>query len=628
MCGIIGFVTKEKKELAPKIIASLVDLEYRGYDSAGLAILDEKGSIKDFKCLGAPSMHLSLETMYDSWKNKVPILSRTGIGHNRWATHGRPSLANAHPHSDCAKEITIVHNGTIVNYESIKNELTKKGHVFLSETDTEVIPHLLEEYVKTGSDFETAFKQTATRLEGSFGIVALYARTPGRLYIAKNGSPISIGVGKDELIVASSTNALVRYTDRYITLEDGEYAILDGDTLAVEVKRWETNRRQIKVEQLIEGVVASDLSKGDYETFMLKEIYEQPSSTKTTLLGRFDVSLGNVVLGGLTDEKDFLQQITHLYIVGCGSAYNAACVGKSIIESLTDIVISAEIASEFRYDKHQFPKDKTAVFVISQSGETADTLESVKDLKKKGYKTFGIVNVVGSAISLETDAGIFTRAGSEIGVASTKAFTAQLSVLYLLGIYFARMRTLSPQTASAYLETLSMIHSSMEKTLSETEETVQRLVDEYKNTTSIQFLGKGIHVAIAKEAALKFKELTYIEVGSYPLGELKHGPIAVIDEQTLSVVCMPKDELFALNKNTIAQIKSKGGRVCVITDKAGSAEVMELADAVIVIPTLSSPLIYPLIEIIPLQLFSYYFARALGHNIDKPRNLAKSVTVQ
>lgn len=630
MCGIVGIITTHKRTLIPNVISSLRDLEYRGYDSAGIGFIAD-GRIQTYKCLGAPSENLHAEDVYTKTKltdRKISI----AIGHNRWATHGKPSIKNAHPHIDCTGRVALVHNGMILNFESLKEMLEKKGHHFNSDTDTEVIAHVIEENLKSTASFDDAFLAAIRMLQGSFGIVAIDRDDPDHLYVAKNGSPINIGMADDTFIVASSTNALFRYTKEYVSLSDHEYAILStiNGTLKQEVYQFEQETCPAVTKEVhrISGVTAEDLSKGDFTTYMQKEIYEQPATTRATILGRYNQKTGDAVLGGLIDFDAFFKKVEHMYFVGCGTAYNAGVVGRHIIERLAKINVRNEIASELKYETRTLPTDTTAVFAISQSGETADTLEALKEVRRKGYTTFGIVNVVGSALVGETDAGIYTHAGAEIGVASTKAFMSQLAVLYLLGLKLARMKGMLFQEGKSYLSELDRMPEYMKTTL-ELDSAVEKIAKKFRHIKNISFLGRGIHVPIANEAALKFKELTYIEAGSYPLGELKHGPIAVVDEHSLSVIIMPKDNLFAVSKNSIEQIQSKGGHVLIITDASAKNDpIVKKADAVLFVPTLLHDIFYPLLEIIPLQLFAYHFATQLGMNVDKPRNLAKSVTVE
>ena len=629
MCGIVGIISKEPQELVPNIITALNNLEYRGYDSAGLSFLDTS-TVKTFKCLGAPSDNLEKGEIYA----KTAITNKkitTAIGHTRWATHGKPSIKNAHPPLDCTGRIAIVHNGTILNFEELKSSLQKIGHTFKSDTDSEVIAHSIEEALKHEKKFEDAFLHAIKMLEGSFGIVAIDKKNPGTLYVAKNGSPINIGITDTMFIVASSVNVLLHYTKHYIPLSDKECAILSTNKgiLHQEILQFKDKIQPTsKQPKLIKGASVEDMSKEGFESFMLKEIYEQPKTVQATLLGRYNKKTGNAVLGGLTDHKKCLKQLVNIITISCGTANNAGKAGKGIIENLTDINVRNEIASEFRYQKHNFKQHNSLIVVISQSGETADTIGALKVAQKERYKTFGIVNVVGSAVSTETDTGEFTRAGTEIGVASTKAFVAQLTVLYLFALKLARMRDMEKDEGKHLISTLENIPKHMQKVLILDKE-IKKIAHKFKNIKNISFLGRGIHVPIADEAALKFKELTYIECGSYPLGELKHGPIAIVDKDHLSVIIMPKDDQFALSKNSIEQIRSKGGKVLIITDKSAEKDpVIQKADATIIIPTIKQNICYPLLEIIPLQLFAYHFAQQLGMNVDKPRNLAKSVTVE
>ncbi len=626
MCGIIGIITKEKQPLAPLLIGALSRLEYRGYDSAGIALAHE-GSLNVLKCVGAPSEQLHAKDIEHDGKDRMV---RVGIGHNRWATHGKPTFSNAHPHTDTKKRVAVVHNGTILNYNVLRKELEKEGTVFVSETDTEVIPHLIAKYLEKGLTMESAFSETLERLEGAFGIVAFDTEDDTKLYIAKEGSPIVIGMSDSAYYVASSVHGFLPFTDRFIALSDGEIAVIKTDpTLSVAITT--IRGREIvsdKEHQVAERGNLEDLSKGDFETFMLKEIFEQPATTLATLLGRVHEGDGIAVLGGLFDYQKQLEKITHLLFVGCGTASHAAEVGAYLIEMMSDVSTRTEIASEGRYKKLHFPKASTAVFAVSQSGETADTLEYVKELKRKQYDVFGIINVVGSAIATEAGKGVYTKAGTEIGVASTKAFTAQMAVMYLLALYIGRMKNLEASEGIQFAKTLAVIPHLMKETL-KSDHNVEQIAKKYSAYTNIQFLGKGIHVPIAKEAALKFKEMTYLETGAYPLGELKHGPIAIIDENVLSVVLLPSDSLFEIGLNSVEQIKSKSGKVLLITDESvRNHPVCSKVDDVIFVPHLEQDVFYPFLEIIPIQLFAYHFAKALGRNIDKPRNLAKSVTVQ
>lgn len=628
MCGIVGIISNKKIDIPKMISRTLKDLEYRGYDSAGIAFTNqEDADFKIIKCLGAPSENLNETHIEKMFGDRV--LSSSGIGHNRWATHGKPSIKNAHPHASNNEEIVVVHNGTILNFSEIKNRLEKIGYIFKTETDTEVIPNLIDMFLKEGLDFYSSLKKTALLLEGSFSVVALYKKEPHKMFAVKNGSPLCFSEGKDFFVLASSPGALFRYSNFFISMDDGEILVLDSKSMKHELTSWHGENRLNKKMKKIEGIEEKDLEKGDFETFMEKEIHEQSATIKTTILGRYNLETGDAVLGGVIDYIDRLRDIKHIDIIGCGTAFHAGMLGKELIESISKIPTSTKVSSEFLYSKNPYKKEESCVLAISQSGETADTLEAVKEANKSGYLTLGITNVVSSAIAEETKSGIYTRAGSEIGVASTKAFTAQCSVLYLLSVLLGRTRgNLSVTDGRNIIESLEKIPDAVKKILEEKKEKIIKLSEKYQNHKVI-FLGKGIHMPIAYETALKYKELVYRDCSAYPVGELKHGPIALIDEETVCFVIMPKDELYSITKNTVEQIKAKGGNVVIITSQDTSEDPINLkADDIIFLPHLENPIVYPLLETIPLQLFVYHTAKILGRNIDKPRNLAKSVTVQ
>lgn len=628
MCGIVGITSNKNTDIGKFISLTLKDLEYRGYDSAGIAFLGREGDFNSLKCLGAPSENLTHEHIQKYFNGETE--STVGIGHNRWATHGKPSVLNAHPHTNKDKSIFVVHNGTILNFMELKSMLQKKGYEFVSETDTEVIPHMIEMYMKdAGIDFYEALKKTAKTLEGSFGIVAINKDHPNKIFAAKNGSPLCFSENKEMFVLASSPGALIRYSENFISLDDGESVVLDSQNMTYQIDSWIDNTIQKKLSKKIEGINSEDLEKGDFETFMQKEIHEQPTSTKMTILGRYDIEKGDSVLGGILDYTEELNRTKHIDIIGCGTAYHAGLVGKELIEKMARIPVSVKVSSEYLYSKNPYKKEDTVIFAVSQSGETADTLESIKEANKNDYLTFGITNVVSSAIAEETKAGIYTRAGTEVGVASTKAFTAQCSVLYLLALKLARSHgEMSITEGQKFLQSFENVPNVMKKVLEEKEEKIKNLAEKYRDHKVI-FLGKGIHMPIAYESALKYKEITYKECSAYPVGELKHGPIALIDEETVCFIIMPKDDIYQITKNTVEQIKAKGGKVVIITSQDTSEDSINLkGDDVLFLPEMADPLVYPLIETIPLQLFVYHTAKILGRNIDKPRNLAKSVTVQ
>lgn len=627
MCGIIGIISKEKRDIVNDLANSLARLEYRGYDSAGIAFI-YNNEVKVYKCLGAPSLGLRAIDIESQLQDNNPQI-KIGIGHNRWATHGGATLLNAHPHTDTDKNIFVVHNGTILNYDKLKSELQQNGVTFQSETDTEIIPQMIAYYIKEGLEMKEAFIKTINRLEEGFGIVAFNKNDENTIYTAKQGSPILIGIGEGEYFISSSIHGFITNTNKYVSLNDGEMAIINiNHNSPLEIFTYKEKININKNIEIADNIDEKDLSKGDYETFMLKEIYEQSATFKATLLGRLRKDIGEAIFGGLIEYKDYFINIKNILWTGCGTAYNATTLGAHLIEKYTNIICKNEIASEGRFKKLNFNKNESVVFAVSQSGETADTLEYIKDLKQRGYKIFGIINVIGSAIAKEAGAGIYTRAGSEIGVASTKAFTTQLAIIYGLVLFIARKRDMSQIVGREFVKELELIPELMKSILEKNIE-IENISKQFINIKKVQFLGRGMHNSIANESALKFKELTYIEAGAYPLGELKHGPIAVIDEETVCVIIMPKDELIDENINSVEQIKSKNGKVFIITSENMKGNyILDKADAVFYIPNLENEDFYPIIEIIPIQLFAYYFAKLLGRNIDKPRNLAKSVTVK
>lgn len=624
MCGIFGILSKKEYCIANDIINGLIDLEYRGYDSAGISLI-HANKLKTYKILGAPSENL--------YPDKINYKSNIAIGHNRWATHGQPSIINAHPHLDCKNTIAVVHNGTILNYAKIKEKLIKEGHKFVSDTDTEIIPHLIEHYrYNLNNSIIDAIQNAVLNLEGNFGLAIISIETPNKMYLVKNGSPLNIGIHNDKFIVSSSNNAILRHTEYFITLHDGEMAeiSIENELLNKNIFKYTDKSKNILNKKIckIDSESHESISKKGFSSFILKEIYEQPKVINNTILGRYDKKNGDAILGGIIDDIPFFKKIKNIYTIACGSAHNAAMVGKEIIEYLTDIHVYNEIASESRYKKINFNPNDTAVFVVSQSGETADSLHALKEMNKKNFKTYGIVNVVGSAIAENTNSGgIYTRSGAEIGVAATKSFTSQIVVFYLLALKLARDRNMTLQDGQNYISNLEKMSNYISKTLL-LDNKIKSIVKKYKKIKNINFLGYGIHLPIAYEGALKFKELTYIETCGYPLGELKHGPIAIIDKHCLSVVLLPNDNLFNIGLDILNQIKSKNGNILLITDESvKNKKELKIADDIIYIPHIKNHLFYPIIEVIPLQLFAYHFAIMLGKNVDKPRNLAKSVTV-
>ena len=613
MCGIVGYIGKNNA--TPILLEGLNRLEYRGYDSAGISVM-EKEKIFDFRAVG------KIEELEKKIGEKE-IKGSLGIAHTRWATHGKPSDRNSHPHSDCSGDIRLVHNGIIENYQELKEQLKKKGHKFSSETDSEVIAHLIEEHMKPASqkrDLKSAVMKTLGILKGTYGIAVISKNYPGKIIIARNGSPLILGIGKDEFIVASDAAAVIRYTDKVIYLEDGEVAevSLDGYEL-FNIKNKLVSKRVSKIDWSMDQA-----EKQGYDHFMIKEIFEQPHSIEDAIRGRLLASEGMAKLGGLGSVKDRLNQIKKIIIVSCGTSYYAGLVGGYMIEEYVGVPVKVEFASEFRYRK-PILDSKTAVLAISQSGETADTLAAVREARNKGALTLGIINAVGSTIARETDAGVYNHAGPEIGVASTKAFTSQLSILVLITILLGRQRGMSLTMGKRIASELLKIPKLIEKALGESKE-IKRIARKYAKYSDFLFLGRKYNAPIAFEGALKLKEISYIHAEGYPSGEMKHGPIAMIDKDFPSLFIVPKDSVYEKNFSGMEEIKARGGKIVAIATM-GDREVKKIADDVIYIPK-TLEMLTPLLSVIPLQLFAYYIGVSKGYDVDKPRNLAKSVTVE
>jgi len=606
MCGIVGYVGK--KPALDVLLNGLNRMEYRGYDSAGFVISDTK-KIYVHKSLG------KIKALEESIKTKE-INGKIGIAHTRWATHGVPSEENAHPHSCCQEKIWIVHNGIIENYKVLKKELKEKGHKFKSETDSEVIAHLLEENYK--GDIYEALLNSLDKIEGAYGLVVFHVDYPNRLLAARKGSPLILGVGADEYIIASDLSAILGYTKNVIFLEDDDILDINNGTYQiVNRKLGSINKKTEKIEWDL-----SMAEKGGFKHFTEKEIFEQGEALENSIRGRIDLKNSQVKLGGL-DRNERLKNINRLIIVACGTAYYAGAVARYMIEEFADINVSVEYASEFRYRKTNIDKN-TAILAISQSGETADTIAALNEAKNKGAFSLGIVNTVGSSISRMTDAGIYNHVGPEIGVASTKAFTSQLSILSLLTVLLGRQRNMSFSLGEEILKELTRLSKKQEAVLNQ--KNIKTIAQKYYKHESIIYLGRKYNEAIAYEGALKMRELAYVNTLGLPSGELKHGSIALVDDKHLSIVIAPKDSVYEKNKSSIEEIKARRGRVIAITTE-GNRELEELADDVIYIPE-TLELLTPILSVIPLQLLAYNFAVLKGLDVDQPRNLAKSVTVE
>ena len=611
MCGIIGYIGK--KEITNLLITGLKRMEYRGYDSAGLAVFDDSNNIIVKKKKGRiADLEKSL--------NGTVSNSKIGIAHVRWATHGFPNDINAHPHSDNSGNISIVHNGIIENYAIIKKQLINEGYFFRTETDTEVLAVLIERFYDNVKDLEYATRLALNEVKGTFGIAIISSYEPDKVIAARRGSPLILGIGEDEYLVASDASAIVEHTKNVIYLEDDEMAILTKDGFITKtISNIQTNSEVHTLEMQLEQI-----ERGGFDHFMLKEIYEQPTTITDALRGRLLVEEGNVKLGGLRAVRENLRNAKRIIITACGTSYNAALVGEYLIEQLAQIPVEVEYASEFRY-RSPILYDDDIVFVISQSGETADTLAAVKEAKQKGVCVLGIVNVVGSSIARQTSGGIYIHAGPEIGVASTKAFTSQLTVLTLLALYLGRMRNLSKIEGLQIARELSLIPDKVQQIL-DTSQEIERIAKEYAQVRNFLYLGRGFNYPIALEGALKLKEISYIHAEGYPAAEMKHGPIALIDENMPVVFIAPKDEIYDKVLSNIQEVKSRKGKVIVITEE-GNEDLKGIADHIIYVPR-TLPILTPILSVVPLQLLAYFTAKELNRDIDKPRNLAKSVTVE
>ena len=610
MCGIIAYCGK--KDVLPILIDGLKRLEYRGYDSAGFSVINEKKENIVVKEVGKVS---ELEKK----KAKLKIDSTFGIAHTRWATHGKPSEVNAHPQTDCSGKISVVHNGIIENYLELKSELTEKGHKFVSETDTEVIAHLIEENFE--GDLELAVLKSVERLIGTFGIAVIHADIDHKIVIVKRGSPIILGIGDDEYFAASDSNALAPYTNKLIYLNDDEIAVLNSDGYYIKNLRNEILEKNIEIMEDDHFVA----DKKGFEHYMLKEIFEQPESIENAFRGRLIENEGVSKLGGLEPVLDrLMKNIKKIIIVSCGTSYYAGLLGRYIFETLTNLNVEVELASEFRYRKLRL-NENVAVLAISQSGETADTLAAIKEAKRKGALLLGIVNVVGSSIAQITDAGVYNYAGPEIGVASTKIYTSQLVILILMALLIGRYDTLS------YIDGLNIVHAlkrlpSQVKEILDKSEDIKRLSLKYRNYENFLYIGRLYNYPTAMEGALKLKEISYIHAEGYPAGEMKHGPIALIDENFPTVAIAPFDSTFDKILSNIQEIKARNGKVLTITNREND-DLRRFSDDLIVVPE-TIQILQPILNVIPLQLFAYYIAKERGCDIDKPKNLAKSVTVE
>ena len=606
MCGIFAYTGDQAA--APLLLDGLRTLEYRGYDSAGMFVP------------GAGSFRSVGNT--DELQKVLPsdISGTAGIAHTRWATHGLPTVDNAHPHRDGSGEIWLVHNGIIENYKELKDELTAKGHHFGSETDTEVLAHVIQDEMERNDTFEHAVVAALKRVHGTYGTAIMHTSNPNTIITARMGSPIAIGIGDGENCIASDASAILRHTKDILYLNDGEYAVVTPNEYHVYTLDHE---KLDATPDTIEWDM-EEVQKQGFEHFMLKEIMEGPEVLRNSARGRILVEEGNAKLGGLEEHEEELQKIERLIIVACGSAYNAGVYGRYLIEELVGIPVQIENASEFRYRALIFPPN-TATLFITQSGETADVRASLQESKRRGLLTLGIVNVVGSTIARETDAGVYNHAGPEVSVASTKAYISELEVIALLAVYLGRQRRMSPGDGRKFVEEILALPEKVERILQQSER-IKELAEKYKDYDDFYYIGRKYNFGSAFEGAIKLKEISYIHAEGYGGGEMKHGPIALISEQFPTFAIVPNDSVYEKMVSNIEETKARSGPVIAIVTE-GDENVKNIVDDVIEIPETLETLT-PILTAFPLHLFAYYIAAGKGHNVDRPRNLAKSVTVE
>ncbi|MEI6848085.1 MAG: glutamine--fructose-6-phosphate transaminase (isomerizing) [Chlorobiaceae bacterium] len=614
MCGIVGYIGWQ--EAAPLLFKGLKRLEYRGYDSAGIALLN--GTLSVMKQIGSVT---GLEADTVELRASMPGAT-VGIGHTRWATHGSPSDRNAHPHLNAARDIAVIHNGIIENYSTLKQGLIAEGYLFLSDTDSEVLVHLIDRVWKNDTllNLESATRNALRHIEGAYGLCVIASREPDKIVVARKGSPLVIGIGIGEFFIASDAAPIVEHTHKVVYLADGELAVVTKDGYSVKtIENIEQEKIVTELDFSLEKI-----EKGGFEHFMLKEIFEQPSVMHDVMRGRVQVEEGRVCLGGIDDYLDRLKMAKRIVICACGTSWHAGLIGEYLIEEFARIPVEVDFASEFRYRNPIVGVDDV-VIVISQSGETADTLAALRIAKEKGALVMGICNVVGSTIARETLCGMYTHAGPEVGVASTKAFTAQVIMLYMLAIALSKGRTISHDEISLNLKELANIPEKAAQIL-ELDGQIKDIAGRFKNAKNFLYLGRGYNFPVALEGALKLKEISYIHAEGYPAAEMKHGPIALIDEDMPVIFIATHDSTYTKILSNIEEVRSRKGRVIAIANE-GDKEISRLAEHVIHIPQASAP-IMPLLTVIPLQLLAYHIATLRGCNVDRPRNLAKSVTVE
>ena len=614
MCGIVGYIGP--KPVVPVLIDGLRRLEYRGYDSAGVAVVQD-GAIEIRRSAG------KLVNLENAIHDK-PLKGLYGLGHTRWATHGRPTEENAHPHRDGSGRIVVVHNGIIENYLEIKRELVAQGHKFQSETDTEVVAHLVQREWKDDG-LENAVLRAMKRVRGLFALVLMSADDPEKLVTVRNGPPIVVGIGEGEYFVASDVPALLSHTRNVVFLDDGEMAVVTSS--GVKFMTLDGKAVDRKPQRITWDPISAE--KAGYKHFMLKEIFEQPTAVRETILGRVSLDTGQVYLNEMAISDADLKAIDKITLLACGTSWHAALVGKFMIEELAKLSVEVDYGSEYRY-RNPIIGNKTLAVAITQSGETADTLAALREAKGKGALSLSICNVVGSMATREAEGTIYTHAGPEIGVASTKAFTTQLVALYLFALKLAEVRgTLSLEERRAYINALMQLPQILEETLKATAKPMEEIAARFHNRTDFLYLGRGINYPIALEGALKLKEISYIHAEGYPAGEMKHGPIALIDEEMPVVALATHDHVFEKMQGNIQEVKARGGSIIAITTIGDTIlnELLGEKDSVVAVPA-TDRLLMPIVISLPLQLLSYYIAVRRGCDVDQPRNLAKSVTVE
>src|SRR5881296_2995356 len=608
MCGIVGYVGP--REAVSFLVEGLARLEYRGYDSAGVAVLNGRG-VESRKLAGRIAGLRELLA-------RAPVHGRCGIGHTRWATHGAPTERNAHPHTDCTRTVALVHNGIIENADVLRARLIQEGHRFATETDTETLAHLIED--SPGATLEARVIAALGHVEGTYGVAVIAESEPGKIVVARRGSPVLLGVGDGEFLVASDASAVLAHTRSVVYLNDGDVAVVTSDGYRVlDCEARQQDRAVDDIEWDLEA-----LALGGYPHFMLKEICEQAETVRSTLRGRLLFSEGTARLNGLNLTPAQCARIRRIVIVACGTSWHSGLVGRHVIEELAGIPVSVEYASEYRY-RRPLPVPDTLTIAISQSGETADTLEAMRAARVAGSRVFGLVNVVGSTIARESDGGIYLHAGPEIGVASTKAFTSQIAALAMLGLHLGRQRGLTEEEGRDFVCRLAQLPSLVQRAL-ELEPEVKRLAERYAREHNFLYLGRGVNFPVALEGALKLKEISYIHAEGYPAAEMKHGPIALIDENMPAVFVAPKDDVYTKVLSNMQEVRARGGRIIAVTTQ-GNGSLSGLVDHQLRVPE-TAALLSPIVTTIPLQLLAYHIAVLRGCDVDRPRNLAKSVTVE